>query len=232
MGARPADSASPAPRRALVAADEDATRFDLAEVLTEGGLTVVGSARDGHTAVAMSTALRPDIVVMDVAMPVMDGITASSRISAQPSCPVILLMSPSHAELVDEAVASGAMACLVKPFLPTSLLATTELVLARHAENVALLALALSLKGSLAEHQLVEQAKGLLMNHRQLTEAAAEEWLRNAAKGGNIRQAASDVIEQWSGRSRPVRTTGNAETARRPSVIPRMSAARGGLPGR
>jgi len=205
MGARPADSPVPAPRRAVVAADDAATRFDLAEVLTEGGLTVVGSAQDGHAAVAMCTALRPDIVVMDAAMPVMDGITAAGRISAEQSCPVILLMSPTHPELVDEAVASGAMACLVKPFLPTSLLATTELVLARHAESVELAALALSLKTTLAEHQLVEQAKGLLMAHRQLTEAAADDWLRNAAKGGNIQQVAKAVIERWSGLSRPAR---------------------------
>ena len=232
MGARPSDPPVPAPRRALVAADEAATRYDLAEVLTEGGLTVVGSARDGNSAVAMSTALRPDIVVMDVAMPVMDGITAAGRISAQSSCPVILLMSPAHVELVDQAVASGAMACLVKPFLPTSLLATTELVLARHAENVELHASALSLKSALAEHQLVEQAKGLLMAHGQLTEAAAGEWLRSAADGGNVRQVASAVVEQWSGRPRPARADGDADTARRASVIPRMAALRGGVLGR
>jgi response regulator NasT len=127
-----------APRRVVVAEDESLIRLDIVETLRDNGFDVVGEAGDGETAVALAKELRPDLVVMDVKMPKLDGISAAEQLSADNVAPVVLLTAFSQKELVERATEAGALAYVVKPFNQNDLLPAIEIALARHQQIVAL----------------------------------------------------------------------------------------------
>src|SRR4051812_36703798 len=132
------EAAPTAPRRVVVAEDESLIRLDIVEILRDNGFDVVGEAGDGETAVQLATELRPDLVVMDVRMPQLDGIKAAERLTKNHIAPVVLLTAFSQKELVEQASEAGALAYVVKPFTPADLLPAIEIALARYAQIVAL----------------------------------------------------------------------------------------------
>ena len=128
----------PAKRRAIVAEDEALIRMDIVETLREGGYEVVGEGANGEEAVALAQEHKPDVVVMDVKMPVMDGISAAEQIAKERLAPVVLLTAFSQTELVERARDAGAMAYVVKPFTPADLLPAVEIAASRFVEIRAL----------------------------------------------------------------------------------------------
>jgi response regulator NasT len=193
-------SAAPANRRVLVAEDEALIRLDLAEMLAEEGYEVVGEAADGATAVRLAEELRPDLVVMDVKMPVLDGISAAERIVAQRIAPVLILTAFSQRELVERARAAGAMAYLVKPFVKADLMPAIEMALSRHEEISQLEQEVADLTDRLETRKLVDRAKGLLQTRFGLTEPDAFRWIQKAAmdKRTSMREVAQVVIAETS----------------------------------
>ena len=191
---------APASRRVLVAEDESLIRLDLAEMLTEEGYQVVGEAADGATAVRLAEELRPDLVVMDVKMPVLDGISAAERIVAQRIAPVLILTAFSQRELVERARSAGAMAYLVKPFVKADLVPAIEMALSRHEEITQLEQEVADLTDRLETRKLVDRAKGLLQTRFGLTEPDAFRWIQKAAmdKRTSMREVAQVVIAETS----------------------------------
>ncbi|HET6752883.1 MAG TPA: response regulator [Jiangellaceae bacterium] len=192
--------AAPASRRVLVAEDEALIRLDLAEMLAEEGYEVVGEAADGATAVRLAEELRPDLVVLDVKMPVLDGISAAERIVAQRIAPVLILTAFSQRELVERARAAGAMAYLVKPFVKADLMPAIEMALSRHEEITQLEQEVADLTDRLETRKLVDRAKGLLQTRFGLTEPDAFRWIQKAAmdKRTSMREVAQVVIAETS----------------------------------
>ena len=131
--AEKASSGAAKPRRAVVAEDEALIRMDVVETLKEAGFDVVGEAGNGEEAVALATELKPDVVVMDVKMPVLDGISAAEQIMKAHLAPVVMLTAFSQTELVERARDAGAMAYVVKPFSPADLLPAVEIAISRYA---------------------------------------------------------------------------------------------------
>ena len=121
-------------RRVVVAEDEAVIRLDIVEMLREVGYDVVGEAADGESAIRLAEELRPDLVVMDIKMPILDGISAAERIARARIAPVVLLTAFSQKELVERARDAGAMAYVVKPFTSADLIPALEIALSRHAE--------------------------------------------------------------------------------------------------
>jgi response regulator NasT len=165
----------------LIAEDEALIRLDLKEMLEEEGYTVVGEAGDGEQAVALAGELRPDLVVLDVKMPRLDGISAAERIAGARIAPVVILTAFSQRELVERARDAGAMAYLVKPFAKADLLPAIEIAMARYDEVAALEAEVGGLRERLETRKLVERAKGLLQARRGLDEAAAYRVIQRAS---------------------------------------------------
>jgi response regulator NasT len=192
--------AAPVSRRVLVAEDEALIRLDLAEMLAEEGYEVVGEAADGATAVRLAEELRPDLVVMDVKMPVLDGISAAERIVAQRIAPVLILTAFSQRELVERARAAGAMAYLVKPFVKADLMPAIEMALSRQEEISQLEQEVADLTDRLETRKLVDRAKGLLQTRFGLTEPDAFRWIQKAAmdKRTSMREVAQVVIAETS----------------------------------
>ena len=122
-----------APRRVVVAEDESLIRLDIVEILRDNGYDVVGEAGDGETAVQLATELRPDLVIMDVKMPQLDGISAAEKLNKNHIAPVVLLTAFSQKELVERATEAGALAYVVKPFTPNDLLPAIEIALALYS---------------------------------------------------------------------------------------------------
>lgn len=175
------DSTPAAPRRVIVAEDESLIRLDIVETLRDNGFDVVGEAGDGETAVALATELRPDLVVMDVKMPKLDGISAAEQLSRNHIAPVVLLTAFSQKELVERATEAGALAYVVKPFTPNDLLPAIEIALARYAQIVALESEVADLAERFETRKIVDRAKGLLNEKMGLTEPEAFRWIQKAS---------------------------------------------------
>ena len=168
-------------RRVLIAEDEALIRLDLREMLEEEGYDVCGEAGDGQTAVEMASSLRPELVILDVKMPVLDGIAAAEQIARRRIAPVIILTAFSQRDLVEKAREAGAMAYLVKPFQKKDLLPTIEMALSRYGELVGLEAEVGDLTERLEVRKLVDRAKGVLMTGHGMTEPEAFRWVQVTA---------------------------------------------------
>ncbi|MBW4719941.1 ANTAR domain-containing response regulator [Saccharothrix obliqua] len=195
--ARSADQG--APRRVLVAEDEALIRLDLVEMLREEGYEVAGQAADGDEAVTLAEQLRPDLVIMDVKMPKVDGIEAAGAIAAKRIAPVVILTAFSQRELVERARDAGAMAYLVKPFAKRDLVPAIELAMSRFAELQALENEVAGLTERLETRKVVERAKGLLMSKQGLSEPEAFRWVQRTAmdRRTTMKAVAEAVIENF-----------------------------------
>jgi response regulator NasT len=162
-----------APRRILVADDEPLIRLDLREMLTALGYHVVGEASDGTTAVRLARETRPDLVIMDVQMPDLDGIEAARMLTAENVAPVLLLTAYSQKELVERAQQAGVVGYLVKPFRDSDIQPAVEVALARFEEFRAVREQVRTLEESLETRKIVDRAKGVLMDTQGLKEAEA-----------------------------------------------------------
>jgi response regulator NasT len=191
-----------APLRVLVAEDESLIRLDLVEMLREEGYDVCGEAADGQQAVELATELRPDVVVMDVKMPVLDGLSAAEQLVTARVAPVVILTAFSQRDLVERAREAGAMAYLVKPFQKKDLVPAIEMAVSRFAELVTLEREVGDLQGRLEARKLVERAKGVLQAEHGLSEAEAFRWIQRASmdQRRSMRAVADDVL---SGAARP-----------------------------
>jgi response regulator NasT len=167
--------------RIVVAEDEALIRLDLAEILVEAGYDVVGQASDGEEAIALARELRPDVVLMDVKMPVLDGITAAERIGSEGLAPVVMLTAFSQRELVERARDAGVMAYVVKPFTPADLTPAIEVARSRWTELRTLESEVADLGERLETRKLVDRAKGALMTQLKITEADAFRWIQKTA---------------------------------------------------
>ncbi len=186
-----------APRRVLLAEDEALIRLDLKEMLQEEGFEVCGEAGDGATAVRLAHELRPDLAILDVKMPVLDGISAAEQIVTARLAPVVVLTAFSQRDLVERAREAGAMAYLVKPFQKQDLLPAIEMAIARFSELLALEGEVASLTGRLQARTLVDRAKAVLQNEHGLSEAEAFRFVQRASMDSrrSMRAVADDVLE-------------------------------------
>ncbi|HSK16978.1 MAG TPA: response regulator [Gaiellaceae bacterium] len=187
--------------RVLVAEDETIIRLDLKEILERAGFEVCGEARDGEEAVALASSEKPDLAVLDVKMPRLDGIEAARRILAERPIPIVVLTAYGQDELVSRAVEAGVFGYLVKPFREADLLPAIAAARARHAELLALREEAESLAEALATRKVVERAKGLLMEREGLTEEEAFSRLRRASQvsGRPMKVVAEALIATFGG---------------------------------
>ena len=172
---------SPTPVRVVIAEDEALIRLDLKEMLEEEGYEVAGETGDGQSAVEMATALRPDLVILDVKMPVLDGISAAEQIAADQLAPVLILTAFSQRELVERARDAGAMAYLVKPFTKADLVPAIEIAVSRFQEIATLGAEVGTLRERLEVRKLLDRAKGQLQSERGLTEPEAFRWIQKTS---------------------------------------------------
>jgi response regulator NasT len=185
----------------VIAEDEALIRMDLAEMLAEEGYDVVGQAGDGERAVALAEEHRPDLVVLDVKMPRLDGIAAAERIASQRIAPVVILTAFSQRELVERARDAGAMAYLVKPFTKNDLVPAVEMAMSRFAELQQLESEVLDLTDRLETRKLVDRAKGVLQQQLSLSEPDAFRWIQKTAMDLRLsmRQVAEGVISHGPG---------------------------------
>jgi AmiR/NasT family two-component response regulator len=167
--------------RVLVVEDEALIRLDLTEMLTEEGYVIAGEAGDGEQAVALARELRPDLVIMDVKMPKVDGIAAAASIVEERIAPVVMLTAFSQRDLIEQARDAGAMAYLVKPFARHELVPAIELAVSRFAEKRALEEEVATLTERLETRKVVDRAKGLLMTRQNMTEPEAFRWIQRTA---------------------------------------------------
>lgn len=168
-------------KRILVAEDEAIIRLDLAEMLTEAGYDVVGQASNGEQAVIMAKELSPDLVIMDVKMPVLDGISAAEQIGAERLCPVVMLTAFSQTELVERARDAGVMAYVVKPFTAADVTPAIDIALSRWSELKQLESEVADLGERLETRKAVDRAKGVLMAKLKISEADAFRWIQKTA---------------------------------------------------
>ena len=185
------------PIRVLIAEDEALIRLDLKEMLEEEGYTVVAEVGDGQQAVDQATELRPDLVVLDIQMPVLDGLSAAEQIASARIAPVIVLTAFSQRELVERARDAGAMAYLVKPFSKNDLVPAIEVARGRFAEMTALDGEVRTLEERLETRKVVEQAKGRLMEQQGITEAEAFRWIQRTAMNQrtSMKALAQSILE-------------------------------------
>ncbi|MDP5225919.1 MULTISPECIES: response regulator [Arthrobacter] len=194
----PAPETSLPAKRIVVAEDETLIRLDIIEILRGEGYDVVAEADNGQRAVELAEEHRPDLVIMDVKMPVMDGISAAEKIAKARIAPVVLLTAFSQRELVERAREAGAMAYVVKPFTPADLIPAIEIALSRHEEIKALEKEVGDLKEQFATRKLVERAKSLLTTKMGLTEPEAFRWIQKTSMDRRLsmREVAETIINQ------------------------------------
>ncbi len=193
--------ASAPPRTVVIAEDEVLIRMDLAEMLSEEGYDVVGQAGDGARAVELAEELRPDLVILDVKMPVLDGIAAAERIAGQRIAPVVILTAFSQRDLVERARDAGAMAYLVKPFTKTDLMPAIEMAVSRFAEIGQLEAEVADLAERLETRKAVDRAKSVLQEQLELSEPDAFRWIQKTAMDLRLsmRQVADGIVTHGPG---------------------------------
>ena len=187
--------------RVVVAEDEAIIRLDLKEMLEEEGFAVVGEAADGDAAVRLAEEQRPDLVIMDIKMPGLDGLQAAERITEHNLAAVLILTAFSQRQLVQRAADAGAMGYVVKPFQKSDLMPAIEIALARYGQLAALKKETASVSERLAVRTLVDRAKGQLMDREGMTEAAAFRLLQKRAMNERrpLRAIAEEVLQTGSG---------------------------------
>ncbi len=180
----------------VIAEDEALIRLDLKEMLEEEGYAVVAEAGDGESAVKLAMEQRPDLVILDVKMPILDGISAAEQIVSQRIAPCLILTAFSQRDLVERARDAGAMAYLVKPFTKSDLVPAIEMAVSRHEEIAALEREVGTLSERLETRKLVERAKGLLMERHGWSEPQAFRWIQKASMDRRLsmRQVAQIVV--------------------------------------
>ncbi len=185
----------------VIAEDEALIRLDLAEMLAEEGYAVVGQAEDGHRAVELAVELRPDLVILDVRMPRLDGIAAAEQIAGQRIAPVVILTAFSQRDLVERARDAGAMAYLVKPFDKSDLVPAIEMAVSRFGELRQLESEVADLGDRLETRKLVDRAKGVLQESLGLSEPESFRWIQKTAMDLRLsmRQVAEGVVEHGPG---------------------------------
>jgi two-component system, response regulator PdtaR len=189
------------PRTVVIAEDETLIRMDLAEMLTDEGYDVVGQAGDGAKAVELAEELRPDLVILDVKMPVLDGIAAAEAIAGKRIAPVVILTAFSQRDLVERAREAGAMAYLVKPFTQSDLVPAIEMAVSRFAELSTLESEVADLTERLETRKAVDRAKGILQEQLRLSEPDAFRWIQKTAMDLRLsmRQVAEGVVDHGPG---------------------------------
>ncbi|NCV35120.1 MAG: response regulator [Actinobacteria bacterium] len=182
-------------KRILIAEDETLIRMDLSEMLRENGYEVVGEATNGEEAVALANELKPDLAILDVKMPKLDGISAAEKIVE--IAPVLMLTAFSQKDLVERALDAGVMAYVVKPFTIDDLIPAIEIAATRHAQMLALKSEVADLTERLETRKLVDRAKGLLMQAMKLSEPEAFKWIQRTAmdKRVSMKVVAEAVID-------------------------------------
>ena len=191
-------SANQTTKRILIAEDETLIRMDLAEMLRESGYEVVGEATNGEEAINLAKELKPDLAILDVKMPKIDGITAAESIVE--ISPVLMLTAFSQKDLVERAVDAGVMAYLVKPFTVNDLLPAIEIAITRHTQMLALRTEVTDLTVRLETRKIIERAKGILMQAMRLSEPEAFKWIQRTAMDRRVsmKQVAEAVIDPAS----------------------------------
>jgi response regulator NasT len=167
------------PVRIVVAEDEALIRMDLVEMLGEAGYRVVAQASDGAEAITLVAEHKPDLAILDVKMPILDGISAAEEIMA--TCPVLMLTAFSQRELVDRARDAGVMAYVLKPFTINDLVPAIEIAISRHLQMKSLAAEVADLHDRLETRKIIDRAKGILMAALNLSEPEAFSWIQKAA---------------------------------------------------
>ena len=194
---------TPLSRTVVVAEDESLIRIDIVETLTDNGFTVVGEAADGEAAIALAREHRPDLVVMDIKMPLMDGISAAEILTRERIAPVVLLTAFSQRELVERASEAGAVAYVVKPFTPNDLIPAIEIALSRAQQISALEDEVVDIAERLETRKVLDRAKGILNDTMGLTEPEAFRWIQKASMDRRLtmREVAQTVIDQLAHRA-------------------------------
>lgn len=188
--------------KVVVAEDEALIRLDLVEMLIESGYEVVGQAGDGFKAIELTENFKPDLVIMDIKMPKLDGISAAEKIASNRICPVVILTAFSQKDLVEKARDAGAMAYLTKPFSMAELMPAIELAVSRFQEIKQLDSEIKDLQEQLKARKAIDQAKALLIKHLKLSEPEAFKWMQKTAmdKRRSMLDVATLVIEEYKNR--------------------------------
>lgn len=189
----------PQPARTVVVAEDEALiRLDIVEILKDQGFTVVAETDNGQKAVELAEEHQPDLVLMDVNMPIMDGIEAAGLINEKQLAPVVLLTAFSQKELVDRATEAGAMAYVVKPFTPNDLIPAIEVAISRYEQIRALQDEVANIKEQFETRKLVDRAKSLLMTKMGLSEPEAFRWIQKTSMDRRLsmREVAETIVKQ------------------------------------
>ena len=183
--------------KVLIAEDEAIIRLDLKEMLEEEGIEVVGEASDGEAAIRLAKERGPDLVIMDIKMPGMDGLTAAERITEEGLGAVLILTAFSQRDLVQRAADAGAMGYLVKPFQKSDLMPAIDVALARHAELTAVKTESKNLTEQLETRKIVDRAKGKLMEAQSLSEPQAFRFIQKRAmdERRSMKEIAAEIVE-------------------------------------
>jgi len=227
---------SQSPYRVVIAEDEALIRLDLKEMLEEpgeGAYVVIGEASDGDTAVQLAADLKPDLVIMDIKMPVLDGISAAEQITERRLAPVVILTAFSQRDLVQRASSAGAMAYLVKPFTKAELVPAIEIAVSRFAELTALQSEIGDLRERLAMRKLLDRAKGVLQANHGLTEPEAFRWIQKTSmdRRMTMRALAQEVLEGQASPQPSAAGSTAAEQGATPSPDPGKQPSGQGAPG-